>query len=421
MFFTITTITVLGLLAGYYLPTAYESELDILVNGGGSGSSTPTMNDIDSSLRLMETYKQIMKSDRVTGQVNKAMGSMYSKSELTKNVKIDSGDGSQIITIITRDVSANRSAKLANTYGKVSQDEIKRLMGLDNLTVMKEINAETDTKKISPNILYFGALTFLIACVTYLITTLFIETYFPRTNSRLKVEKTLNMTYLGEVTQLKKQTKSLVKINEVNEGLALIENEAFRTLGSSVLHQVTKEKLKVLLVTSPSERENKSFVCSNLAVQLAEMGKKVLFIDVNFKNPCGRILFNLPERKGLTSVISNYYSVNEVVQETGIRGLSFIGTGPIPKNPTTYLTSIKVKEVIETISTSFDIVLMHAAELSYSDTTNLYPYCDGCILLIDSQRTSLNKAYTIVENLRELDVNLVGSILTKNKKQSKAI
>jgi capsular exopolysaccharide synthesis family protein len=421
MVFTVVAITILGILVGYYLPSTYESELDILINGGGPVSTTPTMNEIDSSLRLIETYKQIMKSDRVSGQVNKKLGGMYSKSELFKNVKIDSGNGSQIITIITRDVSASSSAKLANTYGKVSQEEIKRLMGLDNLTIMKEVSAEIDTKKISPNLLHFGILSFLIACTTYFVTILFLETYFPLTNSRLRVEKTLKIPFLGEVTQFKQKSKSLVKINKVGERLSITEKETFRTIASTVQHLVIKEKLKVLLVTSPSERENKSYVCSNLAVQLAEMGKKVLFIDANFKNPSGRRLFNLPERKGLTSVISNYYSVNEVVQETGIKGLSFMGTGPIPNNPTSYLTSKKVHEVIETVKTSFDIVLMDAAELSYSDTMNLYSFSDGCILLIDSQRTSLNKALTEVEILRDLDVNLLGTVLIRRGKQSKSM
>ncbi len=414
MICAVALITICGVIMGYFLPATYESKLDILINGSGPNNKTTAMNDIDSSLRLIETYKEIMKSDRIAGKVNTTLGGIYSKTALSKNVRIDSGTGSQIITITAVGKSPMASAKLANTYGETAQDEIKSLIGLDNITILKGIVAKTDTKKIKPGLFYFTCLSFLIGTILCMGTLLFLETYFPYLDSRVKVEKRIQIPYLGNIIQTSHVVKSPFRSKSTRMKALSHEDEKFKSLASVIEHRVTKDKLKILMVTSPSSHDGKSYICSNLAKQLAKMDMKVLFIDMHFKDPIGRYLFNLPQRKGLTSAISGHYSLHEIIQKTTIDNLSFIGTGPIPLDHTTFLTMKRLEEMMEEIKTIFDVVLVDVAELSYSDTMNTFPYVDGCLLVVDSRRTLVGKMLNELEMSRELDVNIIGAILNKS-------
>lgn len=64
-------------------------------------------------------------------------------------MKIESGNGSQIITVIAQEETAELSALLANTFVATFKEEIKTLMNLDNLTILQEVASKTDTKKLS--------------------------------------------------------------------------------------------------------------------------------------------------------------------------------------------------------------------------------------------------------------------------------
>src|SRR5690606_40264712 len=80
---TFIFVLVCGGAVGYWIPPVYEAELDVLVHASSSARSNltaPLMGDIDTSLRLVETYKQIMKSDRMNSKVNRELGGRYPKT-----------------------------------------------------------------------------------------------------------------------------------------------------------------------------------------------------------------------------------------------------------------------------------------------------------------------------------------------------
>ena len=176
------------------------------------------------------------------------------------------------------------------------------------------------------------------------------EFYFAKLNTVLKVKNTLNTPILGTVPIINNEFSFNKKINRVDEKLIsnmdspLLLTEEFRKIRTNVQFLMSQKELKTILVTSPIFGEGKSLVSGNLAIIMALAGKKTVFVDADLRYPVGRELFNLPERKGLTTIISGHKSLEQVIQDTETENLSFISAGPIPPNPTEVLSSDEMKQ-----------------------------------------------------------------------------
>lgn len=424
---TILFFTIAGGLIGYSIEPTYEAKTDLLINSTTGDTENPSavMSEIETNLRLIETYKQILKSDRMVSRVNMELGGLYSRTALANKIKINADNGSQIITIIAVENTEEKVANLANTYALAFQEEIQTLMNLENITILKEVSAGTDTKKIELAKPIYIVISFLIGTIISLVFTIIREVYFPYLDSKQKVETTLQVPLLGSITSTnnwKSNSKRLLRFktgysSETQFPRAI--NEDFSKLAANV-HYLTKErKLRTIMLTSPRTGDGKTFVGSNLAVKLAMNGQKILFIDADFRKPDGRILFDLPERKGLTSIISGFYKIEDIIQQTNTENLSFISTGPLPPNPVQFLQSQSMDKVLDDLKEMFDVIIIDTSALTVADAVTLLPMMDGCIYVADALKTKEEKAAQSLESLKKVGGDILGVVL--NGKGSKDI
>lgn len=396
---------------GFWIPPVYEAELDVLVNANsGSMSSVTSMGEIDTSLRLIETYKQIMKSDRVNKKVNSALDGRYPKEVIRKKVKIESGNGSQIITIIAKDDTAEDVALLANSYASIFKEEIIDLMNLDNVTIMAEVSAETDTTKVKPNLFYYLLISIFAGALTCIAVILIQELHFGNMDSEGKINKTLQLPLLGAIKKMKRR----IGVKGSSNGQDLLfhraEESDFGKLAANVVHQMKKENFKTLLLTSTMKREGKSFIASHLAAALANGGKKTVFVDADLRKSDGAVIFNLLERKGMTSIVSGFYSLIDSLQETEHSYLTFIGTGPLPLERFSLLQTKEWAAVMEDLRTVYDYVIIDAPDMSLPDVHFLLPHSDGVLFVLDKQ-SSKKDVLTSIQSIRNLDGKILGAVM----------
>lgn len=415
---------ILGGLVGYYYPEKYEAKIDLLVNSsvGKEENRPPSMGEIDTSLRLIQTYKQILKSDRLISKVNSRLGGSYSKSVLEKKIKIESGNESQIITIVAREGTPEKASTLANTYALTFQEESRILMNLDNILILKDVIAGEDTEKVKPAPQFYLPIFLIISILISLGIVLIKELFFPLLNTKEKVESVLKTPLLGVIAKSKREIKKIENRNKISMNLLnetqfpRAENEDFKKLAANVHYSIKQQKVKTFLMASPSLGVGKTFVSSNLAATMALDGKKTLFIDADLRKSDGRILFNLHERKGLTSIISGSYELDEVIQATNIENLSFISTGPLPSNPAKILLSDDMEKILQRLKTMFDVIVLDSPALNVSESVCLLPIVDGCIFIVDTKKTKQKKAIQSLQMLKEVDTAIIGTILNGKRK-----
>ncbi|WP_432360351.1 polysaccharide biosynthesis tyrosine autokinase [Sporosarcina sp. UB5] len=400
---------VCGGLIGYFIPPTYEAKIDLLVNSVVESRTSPQMAEIDTNLRLIETYKQILKSDRMVNKVNAKLENIYTKTDFAKKIKFESNDRSQIITIVAHDKTAERTANLANTYAETFQDEIGMLMNFDNVTILKEVVADSDTKIINYSPILYATFALFLSVVASLAIIIAKEVYYPLIDSTEKVEKILQLHPLGHMT---KELGSSDRLTGIYQNFS-------SNLAVNVHYYCRQQGIKTIMMISPDSGEWKTFIAEHLAVAVASNNIKTVFVDVDYRKLDGFAKpFNLPSRKGLTSVILGQQKLQDVIQQTKHENLFFIGTGSLLPNPTMFLISKKMEKIIAELESEFDLIIIDTPNLSVPDAINLLPLVHGTIFVINAQTTTKKKALESLHTLKKFNGKILGAILHHGKNLS---
>ena len=135
-------------------------------------------------------------------------------------------------------------------------------------------------------------------------------------------------------------------------------NEAYKNLRTNI--QLCGSDVKVIMLTSTTPGEGKSTVSFNLAVSLAEAGKKVIFIDADLRKSVlvGRYKINTSV-KGLTHFLSGINKFEEVMYATNVENFNVVFSGPVPPNPTELLGNKVFKTLIKVLRDLYDYIIIH--------------------------------------------------------------
>lgn len=206
-----------------------------------------------------------------------------------------------------------------------------------------------------------------------------------------------------------------IEITKLNQ-LDYHSNEAYKTLRTNV--QFCGEDVKVIALTSCTPNEGKSSVSFQLALSMAEDGKKVLFIDADIRKSVlvGRHKIGAKNAKGLTHYLSGQCKLEEALCKTNIENLHVILTGPIPPNPSELLGGKYFKELLATQREKYDVIIIDTPPLgSVIDSAIVSRQCDGVIMVIAADEISYKFALKIKEQLENAGCRILGVVLNKVK------
>jgi capsular exopolysaccharide synthesis family protein len=188
--------------------------------------------------------------------------------------------------------------------------------------------------------------------------------------------------------------------------------EAFRGVRTALYFGTAGQDHQVIQVTSPNQGDGKSTVAANLAVSVAQSGRRTLLVDADFRKPRVHKLFGLRAPTGFASVIVGEASLDEAVVQSGVENLWLCPCGPKPKNPAELLTSPRFLEALKELRERFDIILIDTPPvLPVSDPSIVAPRVDGLLLVLRVGRGTRPAAVRTREVLAALGVNLLGVVV----------
>ena len=168
------------------------------------------------------------------------------------------------------------------------------------------------------------------------------------------------------------------------------------------------------MVTSPIAGEGKTTTALNLAISMAYQGKNVLVFDADFRNPKVHEIFGLQNDIGSTNILANQADIDEAVQKSGIEKLSVLTTGPLPPDPASLIESERMKELINDLSGSFDMVVMDSSSiLAFNDAVILGRIVDGVISITECSRETHFVFNQAMENFARANIKPIGVVLNK--------
>ncbi len=197
--------------------------------------------------------------------------------------------------------------------------------------------------------------------------------------------------------------------------------ETYRSAGASILYSKNGGVApKVLLVTSPHPQCGKSVTISNLAVSLAEGGRRVLLIDGDLRRPALPKFFGVPNATGLTNSLDEEERADphSLIRPTDFPGVSILTSGVIKGTVARLLHSSRLAWVIGTLRNEYDFVLIDAPPLlGLADARIISRYTDGVIFVCRAGHTSSEDLAEARRLLAEDGTYILGTILNDYESQ----
>jgi capsular exopolysaccharide synthesis family protein len=188
--------------------------------------------------------------------------------------------------------------------------------------------------------------------------------------------------------------------------------EQYRTIRSNVDFSQIDTELKTIMLTSSGPGEGKSTTAANLAVVMAQQGKKVLLIDADLRKPTMHYTFRLTNTTGLTTMLRKLSKFEETIQKTEVDNLFVLTSGPIPPNPAELLSSVEMASFITHALTLFDTVIIDTPPiLAVTDAQVLANLCDGTILVVRSGVAEKDAALKAKDLLTKAKAKILGVVL----------
>jgi capsular exopolysaccharide synthesis family protein len=194
--------------------------------------------------------------------------------------------------------------------------------------------------------------------------------------------------------------------------------EAFRTLRTNIQFSSLDTEIKCIVVTSSGSGEGKSTVMSNLAITMAESGKKVILIDCDLRKPSIHKKLGVTNSIGLTNMLVQGVKKEECIFKTSVNNLFVLTSGPIPPNPAELLGTKKMLNLIENLKEEFELVLIDAPPvLAVTDAQILSTIADGVIFVAsygEAQKNALIDAKHLIDKVGGKIIGIVFNKVPEN-------
>ncbi|QPE17043.1 polysaccharide biosynthesis tyrosine autokinase [Providencia rettgeri] len=386
----------------------YENQLNTFRKKNESiDLSLEAKSALDSALQVEEklnelTFKEVEIQQLYTRNhpayqslLDKRQQLLREKEKISKAIQKLPNTQQQIVRL-TRDVESEQAI-----YNQLvaKQQELSVLNSGITADVRIIDSAESQPNAVAPKkalILVLAAiLGFIVGCA-YVIAREFF-------NNKIKGTEDIDALGINVYATIPFSTHEKKLIAEGNKHPLALENpadtavEAIRSLRTSVYFSVMNQGNNLVMVTSASPGVGKSFVTSNMAVVLANAGKKVLLIDTDLRK--GRIhkAFGLSNKLGLSDYLSQSDTSQPNIHSNVIENLDVICRGKNVTHSSELLMSERFKRLLDTVKGQYDIVVI--------DTTPILAITDSAIIG-KYVGTSLLIAYYGVNTVKDIELSL---------------
>lgn len=202
---TLTAVIVSGGVSFFLLTPVYQSSTQLLVNQSKSEQPAYNIGEIQTNLQLINTYNVIMKSPAILEKVIADLDLNMTAAQLNEKLTVASEKDSQVINLSVQDTDPKKAATIANKTADVFQDEIVKIMNVDNVSVLAKAEVGEDTSPIKPKPLLNIAIALVVGLMAGVGLAFLLEFLDNTVKTEQEVEKLLGLPVLGSIARIKDQ------------------------------------------------------------------------------------------------------------------------------------------------------------------------------------------------------------------------
>lgn len=414
----VTAAVVLGaLVIAWRTPPQYEASTTLFVSS--RGGTTANMSDLYEgglfSQARVQSYAELIKDDTLALRTIGKLGLPMTVDDWKEQVTAGAKAGTVLIDVRVRNASPTRARDIANTLSDefVTLAEELETARPGDAAVARVIVAKRATVPTRPvvrqplrNTAIGLALGLMLGSAVALVRD--------RLDSTIQNGEDLEeVTGAGLVASIpfdqKLSTNPCISFSNEKSPSA----EAFRTLRANLQFLDVDAPPRVLVVTCCEAGDGKSITALNLALALANSGKKVALVDADLRRPSLHTLLGLDDSPGFSNVLSGQDTLENALQQTHYTGLYVLTSGTLPPDPGEILASSASRNLLNELRSRFDYVIMDSSPLlAVADAAILAAESDGALMVCRFGTTRPDHLRQAVRRVEKLGARVLGGVLT---------
>jgi capsular exopolysaccharide synthesis family protein len=392
----------------------YSARVTLFVStwGGGSDATAAYQGSLLSQQRV-KSYTQLLRGERVMRAVNDELHLNLTPAQLASRIAAEVVPETVMLAVTAIDPSPGGARDIANSVARNFSTLVLEFESLPDgkqlpVRVTLVTPAGLPHSPVSPRPVRNEALAILVGLM---VGGALASARHALDTSVKAVDQLTEITGAPSLGTIPSDSNAPKTPLVINDSPYTLRAEAFRKIRTSMQFVDLDRTTKVVLVTSAMSGEGKSTTACNLAVTVAESGKKVLLVEGDLRRPRAARYLGLPGGVGLTSVLLGDVNVAVATQPWG-ELLSVLASGPLPPNPSELLGSPQMRQLLAHLRQQYDLVVVDGPPvLPVADAAAMANACDGTILVVRHGLTKREQVSDMTKSLRTVDTHILGTVL----------
>ena len=203
----ILAVTIAGVISYFFITPIYQASTQILVTQQKAETQQFNSQDIQTNLQLINTYNVIIKSPAILSKVIENLDLGMTPAQLTEQITVKSEQDSQVVTISVQDPASFKAVDIANTTAQVFQEEIKKLMNVDNVNILSPAINPENPSPIKPNKFLNMAIAGVVGLMLGVGIAFLLEYLDTTIKKEQDIEDLLQLPILGLISPIPENSK----------------------------------------------------------------------------------------------------------------------------------------------------------------------------------------------------------------------
>lgn len=390
------------------LTKIYATDSTLLIS---LGADTQTFDTVQASQAIARSYADIIRNPNIAQQVAGKLGGSFTRGKVLSETSMEVIPETQLLKVHAEDPSPTEAKRLADTYAATFITFAKaNLETSTKATVSQAVAAPVPTAPERPKPTLYTLVASLLGLALGLAAAFLRDRLDHRLRTADDVESSFDSRVLARVPRRGRSDTSRFAFKE-----------AFRILRTNLQFSSGRGgPVTSVAVTSWSAGEGKTTTSSQLAVASAETGARVVVVEADFRRPAIQRELLPSQTQPLWPGLSNYLvqaaSLDEVLHDTTLPGVTLLPAGPLPPSPAGLLEAPRGQTLVDDLLERFDFVVFDCAPLSVgAEAAVICSWTDGVLLMVDLAGSSDRGVRDAVRRLETVQAPLLGLVVNRDR------